>query len=361
MNNLSNLSLMTASNRNAAASKIAKGDLVAGAAAEGHGVLVGFNGRGALTHKRLVEILVGAGFPENWAPSLVSAHRHAGRAVAILNQNGYVVRADRTKSQKRDEKKTADDVAIESALANEAAHGNTDAAAVLADRQMETTATWQGRWYVMSTTRATAVGQKAGEIVMIATLEQNGALRIQCANEDLEKRVRADYETRFDREEHAAADISEWLKSVLVGRFRAAKLGGNWYVKKQHAAEAEKLLTAFAKHWGENFLLPALPVATSDQLLAGLTASFEREVSDVLAEYHLLASDAREEGKEISSKVSLRILGDLRSLTERCLGFAALLGTDRMAALQMQNVAAADEIESTVAGLSQRFADFFKS
>lgn len=346
---------------NIRSARIAK-DLVAGAAAEGHGVLTGFNGRGPLTHGAIVKIIVGAGFPESWAPSLVSAHRHAGRAVSILNQNGYVVRADRTKSQRRNEKKTADDVAIETAL-TEQAKSDTFAAEVLRDRQIENDElpTWQARWYVMSTgARGVKVGESAGHIVMIATLDQNGVLQLDCRNEDLKQRVRTDYETRFEREEHAASDVSEWLKSTLVGKFRAAKLGGNWYVKKQHAADAERLLTAFAKAgWGENFLLPALPVATSEQLLSGLTASFEREVADVLGEYHLLANDAREEGKEISSKVSLRILGNLRDLTERCLGYAALLGSDRMASLQDQIVAAATEIETTVAGLSQRFADFF--
>jgi hypothetical protein len=344
--------------------RLRAGHMVAGAVAEGHGVLVGFNGRGALTHKRLIATLVDAGFPENWAPTLISAHRHAGRAVSILNQNGYVVRADRTKSQRRNVKKNAEDLAIESGLRAQIAAGGevgANAAAILRDRQIETgeLATWQGRWFVMSTGRASKIGEAAGEIVMIATLTENGALELQCANEDLKQRVRTDFETRFENEEHAASDVSEWLKSTLVSKFRAAKLGGNWYVKRQHAANAERLLTAFAAIWGENFLLPALPVASSDQLLAGLSNSFAREVDEVLTEYRMRKADAVEEKKEISSRVSLSILAKLRELMERCVGFAALLGTERIASLRAQIVAASEEIESTVDGMSLRFGAIF--
>jgi hypothetical protein len=57
--------------------------------------------------------------------------------------------------------------------------------------------------------------------------------------------------------------------------------------------------------------------------------------------------------------VSLSILAKLRELMERCVGFAALLGTERIASLRAQIVAASEEIESTVDGMSLRFGAIF--
>lgn len=313
-----------------------KGNMIAGAVAEGHGVLLGFGGRGSMPRQQLLATLTGAGFPAEWAPGITSAHRHAGRVLGALNSLGYVCRADRTKSIVRQQAQQA------------AARG-----------ERVEVPTWTARWHVVRASRLAETGGAYGRVVMIATITSSDTLELQTTDRELGEKVRAEYEARIAGETYNASDVSDWLKSTLVHRFRAARLGGNWYVKRQHAAAAERLLSAFSKVWGEDFLLPALPVASSEQLRTGIAASFAREVDEVLTEYRTKRDEAKAERRELSSRAATSIHARLRELVERCVGFAALLGDAHVHGLRTRCVAASEEIQGSIDGISQRFGLIF--
>lgn len=306
-----------------------RGAMIAGAAAEGHGVLLGFSGRGTLTRAQLLQALADAGVPQDWAPAVKSAHAQAGRVLSALNSSGFVVRADRSKSK----------------LRAQAAQG-------------ATVPTWSARWHVSVSTRGAEVGGTAGTVVMVATLIDD-QLTISSSDLPLETRVRTEFAAAVAGEVYAAADVTAWLQATLRHRLRAARLGGTWYVRQAHAAAAERLIATLSLLWGEDFLLPALPIATTDQLCDGLLASFGREVDVVTDELHILTTTAKLESKLVSPASAQRLHSQLDKLSERAAGYAAMLGPARLAQLRTRLVDASHAIQEHMTGIEIRFGLIF--
>lgn len=328
-----------------------RGDLIAGASAEGNGILTGFSGRGPMTRAALLATLAKAGFPAEWAPAAKSAHAHAGRILNALNQLGYVCRAD-TKRHKGRTAVGADDTAFGLVVANDAKlegkHYHADAVV----RQVGGIPTWAARWEVAAGRgREAEVGAAFGTVVMIATLDQNGELFLECDNDGLTRRVREDFEARRNAEEFQASDVSAWLASILVSKFHAARLGGNWYVRREYANNAERLLTVFSLGWGQNWLLPALPVATTEQLCEGLALGLLNECQAIRDEYHAL----RDKG-DVSSRRAETLYGDVKSLAVRAYGLATVIGDERVSHLVVQFGAVADSIARSVSRPLASFA-----
>ncbi len=332
---------------------------VAGAAAEGHGILSGWDGRGTLTRPEFTETLAANGFPLDWAPAAKSAHAQAGRVLGQLNSLGYVVRADRTKSQKRkaagtDDREHAEMVARDAK--EEGAHRAADAIMV---KQVGGVATWRARWMVGTTSNHATVGGAYGDIVMVATLDGKGELWLDTENHALRERVRADFEAAIATEVYSAADVSDWLKHQLVSRFRACRIGGNYYIKRQHAEDAERLLTAFSRRWGQNWLIPALPVATSEQLRSGIAGGLGREIDDVIAEYRDAVAKAKEEHRDMGARLATSLHERLHTLAERATAYALLLGDGYVAGLRAKCVEASELIQESMSDISIRFGLIF--
>lgn len=227
----------------AAPTKLEHGQLIAGATAEGHGVLVGWRGERTLTRGALVGALESLDLAE-WAADATSARAQAGRAIGILGVNGYVVRVERRP-------------------ANAAANVT--------------------HWSVGAVNHTSAIGEQFGTTLMRAQLTSTGQLFTD-GDETLGARVREDFKARVAAEVYQAADVTAWLGGILRSEYTAVRFGVGWYVPARYAEAAGKLCQAVANlGWGSDWILPALPVATSDQLRDGIVRGLTDEVSGLIA------------------------------------------------------------------------------
>lgn len=303
-------------------------EVVAGARTNASGIFLGFNGLGTLTRAELAAVISAAGMPSDWLPAAKSAHAQAGRIVGGLHRHGYIVRAARIPVKTGKPESTAE-------------RG------------------WVARWNVGQAVLGSQVGGSYGTTLLVATLTVGGELKLE-GREDLAVTVRTEFDTACSAETYAAADVTSWLQATLVGRFRAAAVGGNWYVRRKYAADAEKLCTALAKTWGRNWLLPAIPMTTTEELCAGLVKNFAEEVDVVLKTYRDELTEAQKHGdSEIGSRRATTLLGEVRTLAERAVGFASMFGDRHMVTLREKLCAAADEISGSIDDITQRFSLIF--
>lgn len=301
-------------------------DMVAGAAAAGEAILLAFRGRGELARKAHVSAIVQAGFPAALAPKVKSCHAHAARALETLQGRGYVVRADRSRGSAR-----------------------------LAQRPLPT---WSARWTVIEVRHGSEVGTVGGSVYLTAELHGD-ELRLEGPSETCAA-IQASYRKFVDGEIYDATDVSSWLRSTMISEFRAAPLGGCWYVKRRYAAAAERLVQAMAgTGWGQDFMLPGLPVATTDQLKAGIALGLRDEVNTLIDEYREARDHAAEERKTISSRAATALHDRLTKLAERVASFGVLLGEHHTRPLRDQLVKASEEIQEHMSGISIRFGLIF--
>jgi hypothetical protein len=301
-------------------------NVVAGAKVDAAGIFTGFGGLNPLTRAELAAAVADAGCRAEIMPAAKSAHAQAGRAVAALNAMGYVVRAARV--PKHDPK---DQTIVRS---------------------------WRAKWTVSAASAAANVGEAFGHVLLVATLTTDDRLVLE-GREDLTARVRTDFETACAGEIYAAADVSAWLCGVLVSEYRAARVGGNWYVRARYAVEAERLCTSLSKKWGRDWLLPAIPMATTEQLCAGLVANFIREANAVGDAYDTECSKLATEKKQMGSKRAATLLGEVRSLAERATSFASMFGESHLAELRTRLAAIGNKIAESTDGIAIRFENIF--
>lgn len=272
------------------------GNLVAGAAAEGHGVLVGWSGRGEITRARLVEIADMAGIPREWCPRAKDAAVQLTRAVRVAAASLY-----NAEQARRDE--------------------NTD---------------WDACWMLVTRTvdGDVAAGATFGQVALVASLYETPAgheLVIDTTNDVLGATVRREFEARVAAERYVAADVTAWLSDILRYRLDAVRYGGNWYVPRVWRSLAESICTTLQESgWGVNWMAPALPIATSAQLSMGLALGLEAEVDEILADLAKDRERARSGGKrdDIGPRAAETFMVRLRGVGERVVAYAAILGAD---------------------------------
>ncbi len=333
-----------------------RGDLVAGASAEGNGILTGFSGRGSMTRATLLATLATAGFPQDWAPAAKTRHAQAGNVLGALNHLGLVCRADSKRRKSKLAKGTAEaelDLMVAADARQDGNHYASDALVRRAGGIDAVVPTWTARWEVAAGRgREAEVGAAFGTVVMIATLDQNGELHLECDNEALVRRVREDFQARVDAEEFQAADVTAWLGSILVSKFHAARLGGNWYVRRQYASDAERLLKAFSLRWGKEWMLPALPVATTEQLCDGLANGLVAEATAIHDDFVKLANDGA-----LTSRRAEGLYGDIKAIAVRVYGLITVIGEERANhVVTVQLAAFADNIAKQVSKPLASFA-----
>lgn len=303
----------------AAKGALVAGDLVAGAIAEGHGVLVSWSGRGELSLSQIREAVAAAGAPADWAPKTRSTHAQAGHAVEVLNGRGFVVRATRN------------------------VKGET----------METRG-WRARWTVGVVAHQGAVGDALGRRVLQVTLTAQDTLEIDGDNE-LAAQVREEFRRRTGAESFGSAEVTDWLRGCLLGRLGGVKLGGSFYIPRASVDAGVALCTEVSKVWGAEWMLPALPIATSAQLRTSLANGLATEAQDVLDELAAARAAAAKDGKpEIGGRAAATLLAKLVKVQDRAGAYAALLGEAETARVRAAILAAVETVRPLVSDTTQR-------
>ncbi len=302
---------------------------LAGAAAEGSGALTGWSGLGSLARAIIIQILIDAGLPVEWAPKSKSDVGYAGNAISSLKNLGFIVRRARGAKWGRTSAYTA------------------------------STREYRARWIVAANTAVDAeIGAAAGRVVLTAELRDDSDEIHLVGDEALTARVKADFETARDNELYRAGDITSWLRSVLIRHCGAARYAMGYYIPSTGRADAARLVEAVASRWGCNWACPLLPVANSTELRIGIARGFADEVATVARSLQSAREAARKEDKtsEISAAVAARLLRELSDVDGRADAYRVLCGDDALvdAIAQLKTLHA--ELAPLADDASMRFA-----
>lgn len=298
-------------------------DLIAGAVAEGHGVIVSWGGT-ATTRGQILAALESVGLT-NLAPNAASPEAHAGEVIERLNRTGYVVR-------KAPARKVGERV-----------------------------------WTAASLNHTSQVGDSAGDVLIRFTLR--GDTLTYDGPAAIGDAVRETFETRMAAERYKAGDITTWLGKVLRQYMRATRFGLGWYVPQRHAELTTQLCEALSSGFGSDWIT-GLPVASSDQLRKGIARGLIDEVRDLLHRLDVeraTAAAAKDRAvveatnkldgcvdrasrilaqNELHKATSKRgdigddriktFLSELRTITERIVAYGRILGEDHLVAARSQ-------------------------
>lgn len=310
--------------------EIGADQIVVGAATDGSGIMVGWSGYGEMRRDTLRQCLSDAGFDPAWVLASKSAYAHAGFALTMLNGGGRVVRADR---------------------------GGLRVGQAVQLRSGQR-ARFQARWTVGSVRHEGAtVGDPYGRTIMTAVLTTDGHLELT-GDSYLCTKVMADFERRVDQELYPAAEVTMWLRATLLSRFAAVRMGGVWYVPHKYAAQAERFVACVADTgWGRDWILPALPVATTEQLCSGMARGLIGEAAEVIADLESQREQAKRAKKsEIGAAAASTLMVRLKAIVERVKGYAALLGERHFVKVREELLAAISKVEPLTDDTSARFA-----
>lgn len=308
--------------------EITAGNLVAGASEEATGVFLSWTGLGELKIGYIEDCLTAAHVPTGWAPARKSRHFHAAEAIRPMNNDGLVVRAER------------------------------GGARMLPSLATGIQRRYAAAWTVMRPAHG-EVGTKAGETVARFQLTTTGELESSCEPgfDRWCARIGLDFERRVADEILPAGDVTKWLRAFLYKHCGAVRVGGNYYVRSQHAGMAERVCNALARGWGVDWMLPALPVATSAQLRAGLVRGFVREVNDLLEAVTKARNEAVKAKKaDVSPAAAASFLLTLRETNERAKTYREVLGTDSVAEVSAAITGAIAVLEPLCDSTAERFA-----
>jgi hypothetical protein len=274
--------------------------VVAGAGADGHGVLCGYRGEGAMQRSTLADLARRAGLPEQWLPAPKEARVQLQRAVAgVASAQGL--------SAERDVKR---------------------------DRNVA----WVSRWMLVSanTNDDPTVGAPFGSIMLVVTLADDGTLAFETGDTDvLSTMVRAEYERRVGAELYQASDVTRWLHEIHRERLGGVRYGAGWYVPRAKRSVAEAITQVFwgEARWGEAWMDPPLPVASSEQLSIGIANGLIAEVGEVIAELEnqrVRRREANGPAADIGPSAAEGFLVRFRYVGKRVDAYAELLGPDRV-------------------------------
>lgn len=249
--------------------------VVAGAGADGHGVMAGCRGDGSMTRTQLVAYARQAGIPDECLPAPKDADVQLARAVGSVAGGTYdakrIRKCDQTVAEARD---------------------------------------WSARWaLVSSTTTAISAGDKFGDVALVVTLytdKPEPELVFDCDNDALVDAVRADYDKRIGAAAYVAADITKWLADLYRYHMGAVRCGLGWYVPRASRSIAESIEQVFNReaNWGKDWVSPPLPVATSAQLARGIANGLIDEVGEVMGE--LITARERARAKKPNGDIGTR-------------------------------------------------------
>lgn len=281
---------------------VAHGQIVAGAVAEGHGVLVGWNGRRERTNETLLDVMTVADVPREWGPRVKRPAVQLARACREVAGNTYDVETVPSTDE----------------------------------------TTWDARYLLVR--RPTGDGVRAGDaygrVVLAVELREpdEGAPLLGFEpgfdpdGPALVTAITTAFWARVGADVYTAADVTKWLSDVLHRRLGAIRYGGNWYVPAGTKTVAIALCDALRESgWGSAWMHPPLPVATSAELSLGLALGLQGEVADVMADLDYARRTAREAGKpDVSPKVAEGFVAKFNAVAERMRANRHLLGEERL-------------------------------
>lgn len=290
--------------------RLTHGNVVAGAVAEGNGILTHWNGEGPLSRATVTELATAAGLDPSWLPKAKSAETQAHHAVTQV--------AREFKLDAKREKKTHKDAG----------------------------AAYDARWRVTDpSTAGNDAGQSAGSIALVVTLN-DGVLSFSGTTEIAEK-IEAAYKDLTGREVLQAGHVTSWLgNEVIRDRLGGVKYGGCWYVPAATRAAAEKIIAAFAPAWGTDWMNPPTPIATSEQLARGIANGLAAEVDDTLRE---LAKDGSKcKGGKVGETAAITYLRRFKDHGARALAFGHLLGEELVKEVKAKIAKATEELDGLI-------------
>ncbi len=230
--------------------------VIAGAGAEGHGVMAGFGGDGPLTRDVLLDLARRSTIDEAWFPAAKDARVQLSRAMqSVASKNGMSAEIFKKKNRQTVELRDW-----------------TSCIAMVASNGME----------------AIHAGEAFGTVAFVATLfddEQGQELIFDVPDHPLALAVRAEYERLTGAQLYQAADVTSWLSHIHRDMLGGVRLGFGWYVPRANRAVAEQIAQVFWEEarYGERWICPPLPVATSAQLQVGIANGLSAEVDEQLA------------------------------------------------------------------------------
>ena len=271
-----------------------QGDLIAGAAAEGDGAIVGWNGLGELTRAQIAEILTAAD-ASAWMPESRTATAQGAQAVSVVG-GSFVVRAVRAPKASATRTATAEERG------------------------------WVARWQIVASTDGGTLGDSFGTVVAVASISADGAMTVE-GNEEIATAIRAEYARITGAEIFRANDITKWFSSNLIA-VGSVRFGVGYYIPASARAIAERVLAHLSPVWGTDWIVPAVPMATSAQLRAGLAKGLSAEVTAVLSDLDRQRNLARKNGNsDVGSRSAATLLRDLRAVADRAASYETLLGS----------------------------------
>lgn len=296
------------------------GEIIAGEAAEGNGVLLAWNGQGELANAAIAPVASEHGIPPM---TTRSAHAHLGAAVDALRHRGYVARVVRG--------------------------GKAGDAKV--------------RWKVGKGRPDGQPGDSFGTQVLEISLVNDrpvfvhggtGSPELDAEGRHLAEEVAAEFTRTVGEELHPPGDVTAWLANTLRTEYQAIRMGGAWYVPAAHAERAEALCCAVSLAgggWGADWMLPAIPVVTTDQLRAGIARSALAEVTALGGDLAQRRLDAVRAGrKDVGPRSCRGYLDQIDALSKRLDGFAVLTGESAL-------LPARSDLASMERDLKQRLRD----
>lgn len=273
----------------------ARQDLVAGAAAEGHGVIFSWSGSGEMRVGALADMCRAYGL-ERFAPTSVSAHLLAGRAI----------------------------------------RGNTGGALTVKSCKRGKDDTWAAKWILVAiNTLGADVGGRIGDVCATVELDNTGEMSAFGDSHwwDVCESIVADYKRACELEIMSASDVTRWLHSTSAA-LGGVRVGTNAYLPAATRERLEAFVATLSAQWGDNWMLPT-PIATSAQLLDGIASGLAREIADFNAAINAMRDQARTRGAEdIGKRAVASKLQDCESLAERVRGFANMIGETRTETLR---------------------------
>lgn len=325
--------------------QIKTGELVAGAM-QGTGALIGWVGKHSMDRAAIVKAL--EGIARVLPPRPASAKAHAGQVMSRLTREGFVVRVARGQA----------------------------------------TTKGVSKWTVGQVNHSSTVGGSLGNTTMTVTLTAAGELQIE-GEASFANQIRVDYQALVAAERYQAGDVTAWLSGALRYWFDAVRFGAlGYYIPARHVEAAGQLCKAIADAgFGSDWVLPALPVATSDQLRDGIVRGLTGEVDDLMARLateRATAKAAKDNALISASEITALVgrhkavqaanaltgdigptraatfLKDLRAIGARIVAYGQVLGEERIAAARESVRLAVVELETVLgedhSGISARFA-----
>ncbi len=261
--------------------------LIAGAVAEGNGIIFAWRGSGELTLGQIEDLCAKHNL-SHLVPESKSTHALAARAIRSAIGSGYALKAlSKPKG-----------------------------------------AAYAARW-AWSTVDGHAdlnLNDNSGQVAGIAQLNLDNTLVCEGVHST---KIGEEYNRLKNGEVFSAIDITNWIAG-FVRSANGIKLGTAHYLPSNVVSTYEHFIVDLSNNWGDDWLLPT-PIATTEQLRIGLSKGLFAEYNDLLSELQSADKAAKErKAVGLGVRAATSFVRKFTELQERAKGFAVLIGAERV-------------------------------